>query len=405
MPIFNQIITLSKRIAAALLRDEDPTDLHNSELFSDQDKQYILDNLTNDNLIKERLNLANQINKKEDWKKLKSKIEVPVRKLYWKYAAAAILVIALASTYLLKDTLFNNPIENTTPIIVNNQIEPGIDKATLTLEDGSQITLQKGTSYQTQNANSNGEEIIYNNNTSPELVFNYLTIPRGGQFQLALSDGTRVWLNSETKLKYPVSFTDGESRQVELFYGEAYFEVSPSTEHKGANFKVLSPSLPGEATKQAHYNQIIEVLGTKFNIKAYKDEMMVYTTLVEGKVSVTVDPTTKNQQTTTRILAPNQQSVVDVDNKNIEVASINVRNEIAWVDGEFILQGKNLKEIMKALSRWYDMEVTFANKELENVRFVGVLGKDQNIEDILNTIKSFGVINSYEINNKKVILK
>ncbi|MFV0572815.1 MAG: FecR family protein [Xanthomarina gelatinilytica] len=386
MPVFNQIITLSKRIAAALLRDEEPIDLHNSELFNNQDKQYILDNLTNETLIKERLNLSNQINKVEDWKKLKSKIEVPVRKLYWKYAAAAILVIALASTYLLKDTLFNNQIESNTPIIVNNQIEPGIDKATLTLEDGTQVTLEKGTSYQTKNANSNGEEIIYINNTSPELVFNYLTIPRGGQFQLALSDGTRVWLNSETKLKYPVSFTDGESRQVELVYGEAYFEVSPSTKHKGANFKVFNN------------NQEVEVLGTKFNIKAYKDETMVYTTLAEGKVEVK----TTNQN---KVLNPNQQSVVDVENKNIEVASINVRNEIAWMDGEFILKGKDLKEIMKALSRWYDMDVTFANKELENVRFVGVLGKDQNIEDILNTIKSFGVINSYEINNKKVILK
>ena len=97
--------------------------------------------------------------------------------------------------------------------------------------------------------------------------------------------------------------------------------------------------------------------------------------------------------------------MVDINNKNIEVANINARNEVAWVNGEFILQRKNLKEIMKVLSRWYDMEVTFANKELEDVRFVGVLGKDQNIVDILNTIKSFGVINDYEINNKKVILK
>ena len=255
------------------------------------------------------------------------------------------------------------------------------------------MALEKGTSYQTQNANSNGEEIIYNNSTSQELVYNYLTIPRGGQFQMTLSDGTKVWLNSETQLKYPVSFTDGESRQVELVYGEAYFEVSHSTEHKGSNFKVWNS------------NQEVEVLGTKFNIKAYKDETAIYTTLVEGKVSVTFEPTTNNQQPTTRILAPSQQSVVDINNKNIEVANINARNEVAWVNGEFILQRKNLKEIMKVLSRWYDMEVTFANKELEDVRFVGVLGKDQNIVDILNTIKSFGVINDYEINNKKVILK
>lgn len=320
------------------------------------------------------------------------------KKPWIKYAAVAILVIALASTYLLKDTLYKNHIENNTPIIVNNHIQPGIDKATLTLEDGTQVTLEKGTSYQTQSAHSNGEEIIYNNNPSRELVYNYLTIPRGGQFHMTLSDGTKVWLNSETQLKYPVNFNDGESRQVELIYGEAYFEVTHSTEHNGSNFKVLSPSLKGKTTKQSHHNQVIEVLGTKFNIKAYKDEAMVYTTLVEGKVKVKTD-------TQNRVLAPNQQAIVDINNKNIEIANCNVRNEVAWVNGEFMLQHKNLKEIMKVLSRWYDMEVTFANKKLENVRFIGVLSKDQKIEDILNTIKGFGVINSYEINNKKVILK
>lgn len=348
--------------------------------------------MTKYNKVKAKENIILRIKKEKEIATNNSK-----RSLRYKYAAAAILIIAFASTYLLKDTLFSNQIENNIPIIVNNQIKPGIDKATLTLEDGTQVTLEKGTSYQTQNANSNGEEIIYSK-PSRELVYNYLTIPRGGQFQITLSDGTKVWLNSETQLKYPVSFTDGESRKVELVYGEAYFEVTHSTKHKGSNFKVLSPSLQGEATKQSHYNQAIEVLGTKFNVKAYKDETMVYTTLVEGKVKVKTD-------TQNRMLAPNQQSIVDINNKNIEIANSNVRNEVAWVNGEVILQHKNLKEIMKVLSRWYDMEVIFANKDLENVRFIGVLGKDQNIEDILNTIKSFGVINSYEINNKKVILK
>ncbi|RAJ25153.1 FecR family protein [Gelidibacter algens] len=304
----------------------------------------------------------------------------------FKYAAAAILVIALASTYILKDTLFNNQIENNTPIIVNNQIEPGIDKATLTLEDGTQVILEKGASYQTQNANSNGEEIIYNNNPSRELVYNYLTIPRGGQFQMTLSDGTKVWLNSETQLKYPVSFTDGESRQVELVYGEAYFEVTHSTEHKGSNFKVMNN------------NQEVEVLGTKFNIKAYKDEANIYTTLVEGKVSVSTS--TQNQ-----LLAPNQQSNLNITNNNLSIANIDVKGEIAWINGEFIIQRKSLKEIMQTLSRWYDMDVTFEHKELGEVRFVGILRKNQNIIDILNTIKGFGVIKDYEINNKKVLLK
>ena len=145
----------------------------------------------------------------------------------------------------------------------------------MTLADGSKIALEKGTPVQTQNANSNGEELIYESskNTS-RLVYNYLTIPRGGQFVIKLSDGTKVWLNSASQLKFPVAFIEGESREVELVYGEAYFEVSPSTAHKGAHFQVYNKK------------QKVEVVGTEFNIKAYKDESNIYTTLVNGKVNV-----------------------------------------------------------------------------------------------------------------------
>ncbi|WP_372793419.1 FecR family protein [Lutibacter sp.] len=389
MPVFNKIIALSKHLAASLLQDKETTDLHNSELFSVQDKQYILDNLTNDTLIKERLNLAKQIDKQADWNKIKSKINVPVRKLYWKYTAAAILVVALASTYFLRDTAFNNQIENTTPIIVNNKIEKGTDKATLTLEDGSIVILEKGSAYQAKNANSNGEQIIYDdlsNDVTEELAYNYLTIPRGGQFQLTLSDGTKVWLNSESQLKYPVSFVNGESRHVELVYGEAYFEVSPSTEHNGATFKVFNKA------------QEIEVLGTKFNIKAYKDEANIYTTLVEGKVVI-------SSAVTKQLLAPNQQSNLNITTNKMSINNIDIKGEIAWVNGKLILQGKTLKEIMTVLSRWYDMDVIFANKALEEVRFVGILRKNQDIVDILNIIKNFNVIKDYEIHDKQVILK
>lgn len=303
-----------------------------------------------------------------------------------RYAAAAILIIALASTFLLRDTIFNGKIESTTPIIVNNQIEPGIDKATLTLETGETVALEKGTQFKTQNATSNGEEIIYDNSTSHELVYNYLTIPRGGQFQMTLSDGTRVWLNSETQLKYPVSFTDGESRQVELVYGEAYFDVSPSNEHKGSDFKVY------------HSQQEIQVLGTQFNIKAYKDETNIYTTLVEGKVVV-------NYQGKTQSLSPGLQSDLNSLTNMLSVSAVNVYNEVSWKEGIFSFHRKSLKDIMTVLSRWYDMDVTFVDLDLGNVGFNGVLTKDQKIEDILDNIKSFGVIKSYEINDKKVILK
>jgi ferric-dicitrate binding protein FerR (iron transport regulator) len=203
---------------------------------------------------------------------------------------------------------------------------------------------------------------------------------------MTLSDGTKVWLNSETQLKYPVSFTDSESRQVELVYGEAYFEVSPSTEHKGADFKVF------------HDHQEVQVLGTEFNIKAYKDETNIYTTLVEGKVAV-------NYNGNNQILAPNQQSNLNTENNNITMAMVDVYRETSWTQGVFIFKKKPLKKIMEVLSRWYDMEVVFENKELENVIFSGTFNKKHSIEDILTAIKNTKFINNYEINNKTIVIK
>jgi ferric-dicitrate binding protein FerR (iron transport regulator) len=318
---------------------------------------------------------------KEDKKVLRLKT---IQK-YSKYAA--LVVGILFSIYFLKDVVFEESIDRN-PVIVNSTIEPGTDKATLTLEDGSQIVLEKGESFQTGNVNSNGEEIVYEAETTnkKEIAYNYLTIPRGGQFFIKLSDGTQVWLNSESQLKYPVSFIEGEARKVELVYGEAYFDVSPSSEHGGSKFKVFNQS------------QEIEVLGTEFNIKAYRDEINIYTTLVEGKVSV-------NSKISNQILKLSQQTNLNLENNSITVSEVNVYNEVSWKDGVLSFRRKPLVDIMKVLSRWYNIDVYFENPELKSVGFNGVLGKDQNIEDILETIKNFGVIEDYDIENNKITLK
>ena len=306
---------------------------------------------------------------------------------FWRYAAAAITVGVLTTAYFLRDHLLN-PSVDTTPVIVNtNTIVPGTDKATLTLANGEHVSLAKGSSFKTQHVDSDGEKIIYSGDANPttEITYNYLTIPRGGQFYVVLSDSTQVWLNSESQLKYPVSFKEGETRQVELVYGEAYFEVSPSINHKGAKFKVINKS------------QEVEVLGTEFNIKAYKDETNIYTTLVEGKVEVSM-PVTK------QILMPNQQLNLDLNTDNIIVAEIDVQPEISWKRGIFTFKGKPLKDIMKVIARWYDVDVVFVNKDLESVQFRGILNKDQSIEEVLSIMKS-NSINNYRINNKTIILE
>ncbi len=311
---------------------------------------------------------------------------IPIKRFYstafFKFTLAASVVILISISWFNKNSINGNK-----SMVVNKTIEIGSNKAILTLGNGSVITLGKGNSYSAGNVNSNGEKLVYNsNNNKSETTSNYLTIPRGGQFFVQLSDSTKVWLNSESQLKYPVAFVEGETRQVELVYGEAYFEVSPSTKHKGARFKVKTQM------------QNVEVIGTEFNIKAYKKETNIYTTLVKGRVAI-------SNATTKQILAPNQQSNLSLKNNSINITTVDVYSEISWKKGVFVFKGLPLKEISKVLSRWYDVDIEFANTALENVKFNGILNKNQNIENILTTIKTTNFIKAYEIKNNKIILK
>ena len=313
-----------------------------------------------------------------------------------KYAAAILIFVSVGYFFLNKDQTVNL----NTPIIVNNNIEVGTNKAILTLDDGTDVALEKGQDYIADNLTSNGEEIVYQptgqagnnvaNNQQPttknQIAYNYLTIPRGGQYLVKLSDGTQVWLNSESQIKYPISFPEGETREVELVYGEAYFDVSPSTEHNGSKFKVLTGA------------QEVEVLGTEFNIKAYMDETNIYTTLAEGKVALNVDGKKE-------YLLPNQQLVLDVITKDYNIDIVNVYYETSWKDGVFSFDNKPLKDIMKVLSKWYDIKVVFEDKALENVKFFGVLGKEQRIESILQSIQNVGYIKTFSIKENIVVLK
>lgn len=315
----------------------------------------------------------------------KRRIRIGRRNSYLKYAA--ILVLSLGLGYFIFQQTYPDYMEVTAPIIVNNQIQTGSDRATLTLGDGSQVALSEGEQYQSGNATSNGEKIDYEATEVQEVQYNTLTIPRGGQFVVELSDGTMVWLNSASQLKYPVSFSKGKDRSVELVYGEAYFDVSPSTKHQGARFFV------------AHAQQKVEVLGTEFNIKAYPEEEQVLTTLVEGQVSLDAGLGQKS------MLTPGQQAIWDKASQGITIANVDVYDQVSWKDGVFSFDRMALEDIMTVLSRWYDMDVEFESPELRDEGFTGVLGKEQEIEEILTTIKNFKVIENYEINKKTITLK
>lgn len=335
------------------------------------------------------INSKSQFDHTASLKKFKIIINKNSQKNYTKYLKYAAVVLIFISTgyFVTKDQAWVNK-----NVSLETHIEIGTDKAILTLNDGSTVVLGKGNVYSSKTANSDGEKIIYKktqNNakeTKNNIVYNYLTIPRGGEFYVQLSDSTKVWLNSETKIKFPVKFRKGTVREVELIYGEAYFDVSSSKKHNGASFKVLTKA------------QEVEVLGTEFNIKAYKGEDHIYTTLVEGKVAVALN----NKK---EILNPSQQLNYNIIDKTINILTIDTNLETSWRNGIFSFKGKPLKEVMKIMARWYDVDVVFEKKELENIMFKGVLGKNQNIQEILETIESLSIIKNYEINGKQIILK
>ena len=296
--------------------------------------------------------------------------------------AATVLSFVLLNLFTKKPSSF----ENEGVLSQNKSIQIAAEKSFLTLNNGTEISLDNIQNYEGETLSISGKEIIYKTikSNAKDVPYNYLTISRGEQFSLKLSDGTQVWLNSETKLKYPVSFINGEDRKVELVYGEAYFDVSPSTEHKGSRFKVFNQF------------QEVEVLGTEFNIKAYKDESKIFTTLVEGKVSIDVNGKKQN-------LIPSEQSVLNIKNSDININKVNVYNELSWKEGVFIFKDKPLYEIMKVISRWYDIDFVFEDKELENSTFNGKLLKSQTLEEILNFIKLNNI--EFEIIDKMIIFK
>lgn len=339
--------------------------------------------------LNQLINNKQEFNYNKSFQKIIKRSQSPKnrkRPLYFYAIAASVtLLIALTFTYNRTSNLKEATHKTT---IVSNNIKPGTDKAILTLENGKQVVLEEGQNYSNSNMSSNGEHLVYDGkeNSNKEITYNILTIPRGGQFNITLADGTQIWLNSETKIKYPVAFEIGKTRAVELIYGEAYFDVTSSSKNKGSKFIV------------SNKNQEVEVLGTAFNIRNYKEDSNVITTLVHGKVSINYDG--KNQ-----ILLPNQQSNLNILSNSLHVKKVDVFYETSWRTGSFSFENKSLKEIMTVLSRWYDFEVVFKNSAVAKEEFVGVIGKNEKIESILKTIKNFGIIKNYKIEDKTITIE
>jgi transmembrane sensor len=330
--------------------------------------------------------------KEEIWDSLSANQSKSVKKHYllrvatW---AAAIIIIGSISLVYLNKTRKPQLVGR---ISKNNDIAPGSNKAFLTLADGRKISLTDAANGQLVkqqglviNKTADGQ-LVYtvadsgNEDHEGRILFNTIETPKGGKYQINLSDGTRVWLNAASSLRYPTKFI-GNTRTVELT-GEGYFEVA----------KVVTRAAKRIPFMVKSGGQEVEVLGTHFNINSYKDEENIKTTLLEGAVRVV------QQNKHEVVLKPGEQS--QLNENTINVKTVDTETVMAWKEGDFVFDGDDLKSIMRKVARWYDVEVIYKG-EFDNLRFGGFISRTKNISSVLGIMESTGRIH-FAIEGKRV---
>lgn len=310
-------------------------------------------------------------------------------------AAASIIFIVGVGTYLLVRTRKTDlaKTENTKPA-VKQDVAPGGNKAVLTLANGNTIILDNaanGTLANEGNSKvvktSNGQLVytVPGGNASVAITYNTLSTPRGGQYQLALPDGSKVWLNSASSITFPTAFTSDE-RKVSIT-GEAYFEIVPIPLHSGKK-------MPFTVEKG---NVSVEVLGTHFNVNAYDDEDAMRTTLLEGKVKVVTKNAESYQEA---ILKPGEQVSVSHSSQLSHPIPVQTDEVMAWKNGMFLFENATIKSVMRQLSRWYDIEVEYKGV-IKNDSLDMEVPRNTNLSDVLKVIESTAGI-KLKIEGKKV---
>lgn len=302
-------------------------------------------------------------------------------------AVAAVLLVFSAYYFYTVRTIESSSNEFALQATVEQDTKN--DGVTLRLASGETIQLRsdQGIIIDTSSlVYSDGSKIIperINADLSP--IFE-LNTPSRGQYQIDLSDGSRVWLNASSSLKFPKEFKSSE-RLVELT-GEAYFEISHD---KTKPFKVITNFSLEEG-------QVIEVLGTKFNVSAYKEDNAIKTTLLEGRVKVKIAAAEASQ-----ILKPKQQSIVRPESTVIATKEINIDNVMAWKRGDFIFDDEDLESIMHKVSRWYNVEVSYEYKP-KGLYFKGAISMSKDLPVVLQALEETGQV-EFKIVGQKIIVK
>ncbi|MBB3054739.1 FecR family protein [Mucilaginibacter gotjawali] len=308
----------------------------------------------------------------------------------WLYIAASFLLLATAAgVYVLNMHHKTRQLAINKGKPVKNDILPGGNKAILTLSNGATIVLNSAKDGvitkeggAAVNKTQNGQLVYQANddqNNAPvpaTMVYNTVTTPRGGEYQIVLADGTKAWLNAASSLKFPTAFT-GNTRRVEIT-GEVYFEVAKNKEKP---FIVTSNGAE------------VEVLGTHFDVMAYDDEPGIKTTLLEGSVKFR-----KNKAEV--LLSPGEQAVSAWASGNIKVQKANIGETMAWRDGYFVFQDENIQGIMRKISRWYNVDVVYRGN-MEDKEYGGKISRYKNISDVLKSLELTGTIH-FKVEERRV---
>ena len=325
---------------------------------------------------------VNDLDKEIAWGKINSgicrvkSISKPkkIRKLIaWIPYAAAVTIFAIVGTYLIQDSL--NREDYTADYNFEELVDVDRGKAVLKMADGSLVDLEENKSIAlsevdgTKIYKDSANNISYQKNNvqaseaiQPKILYNTVIVPRGGEYQLTLTDGTKVILNSESELRYPTQF-EKNKREVYLV-GEAYFDVA---HNKSAPFKVYS------------HDNTVEVLGTKFNVSAYEDQEFIATTLVEGSVQI-------EHLGNSEILEPGYQSMVVRGREEIDVKAVDVSIYTSWIHGVYEFENTELEYIMAQLSRWYNVRIFFEEEDYKGIRFTGAIKREDSFNFALEMI-------------------
>ncbi|WP_455509428.1 FecR family protein [Butyricimonas paravirosa] len=302
-----------------------------------------------------------RIDKRKAWNQVHPARKISLIRTLLKFAAIMILPLSLGVFLLIRENKQEKVVYAEVPV------QPGKKQAVLTLSSGQQVMLADTIVHVNEKgmviSNFPDKELVYkimNDTMKTETIYNTVTVPRGGEYKLVLADGTIVWLNSDSHIRYPVTFS-GNTRQVEL-EGEAYFEVTKDVEQ---------PFI----VRMNEYN--VRVTGTQFNVRNYSNESLA-TTLVEGGVQI-------ERKGKVDRLRPGQQAVLE--NNEIRIRVVNVEEQVAWRYGAFGFTQCRLENIMEELARWYDVDVFYMNQQVKDYHFSAWFKRSSSINEVINILE------------------